>query len=359
MAAAGGMTTDPVLPFQRRASGSEDLVVDIAAPSEYAEIEAVSRAADRHEVFAPLTARLLRWFLDDNPSGQGFVVVARDRASHAIIGHFVFYRWVLRRQTAGGITDVPSALYVRLYVDRSFRRRGIFAAMTRFGLDRLASMGITMAYTAPNPRSSPGFIKFGMQHVGPVPFRLRPAMPGWRWLGGKPPRGISVERRDRFDATFDHAIEAALPPTVALWSSRSAALMNWRYPDRPDASYEIRYLTARTGAVGFIVTRRMAIKGQDVIALCDFWVAPGCEHALRVGVEDVLAHNRGVRAAIAIGTSAAPFLPQALARAGFVSVPAALLPQPVLLFGGAVGASELRLPPIHAWHVTPYDWDVF
>jgi GNAT superfamily N-acetyltransferase len=336
-------------------------VVEVASSDQYAEIEAVSRAASRHEVFSPITAELLRWFLDENPCGPGFVVVARDHGSHAVIGYFVFYRWVLRRRTADGIADVPSALYVKLYVDPSFRRRGIFAAMTRFGLDRLTSMGIPVAYTAPNPRSSPGFVKFGMQRVGPLPFRLRPAVPGWGWLMGPPSRSVTVERRARFDAAFDDGIDSSLPPSVALWSPRRAALLNWRYSDHPEASYEIRYLMERTDPIGFAVTRRMTIKGQDVIALCDFWVAPGHESALRVAVDDVLATSRGARAVIAIGASAVPFLIRALRRAAFLPWPALLLPQPVLLFGGSLGTAmpPVRLPPRDAWFVTPYDWDVF
>lgn len=355
------MITEPAGAFPPQSPGRGKPVIEIATTAQYVEIEAVSRAADRHEVFSPLSAALLRWFLDENPCGSGFVVVARDQVGGALIGHFVFYRWTLRRRLAGAIVDVPAALYVRLYVDPAVRRRGVFAAMTRAGLDRLAAMGIPVAYTAPNPRSSPGFVKFGMQCVGPLPFRLRPALPGWSWLMGPPARGVAVERRDRFDQTFDDLIDASVPAHVELWSPRRAALLNWRYVERPDAHYEIRHLVDRAGPAGFIVTRRMTIKGQDVIALCDFWVKPGRETALRVGVDDALAASHGARAAIAIGASAAPRLTRALTRAAFVPLPAAILPQPVLLFGGAVGPTDppVRLPARDAWFVTPYDWDVF
>jgi GNAT superfamily N-acetyltransferase len=354
------MTTDPAGAPPPAASPDRPLV-EIATVTEYSQIEAVSRAADRHEVFSPLTAELLRWFLDDNPCGPGFVVVARDRGGGRIIGHFVFYRWTLRRRAAGATVDVPAALYVRLYVDPTARRRGVFAAMTRAGLEHLASLDVPLAYTAPNPRSSPGFVKFGMQRIGPHPFRLRPALPGWGWLTGPPTRGITVERRERFDRTFDNVTDAGLPESVKLWSPRRAALLNWRYVMRPDARYEIRYLVDRSGPTGFLVTRRMAITGRDVMALCDFWVKPGQEAALRVGVDDALTANRGVRAAIAIGASAVPHLGRALTRAAFVSLPTAILPQPVLLFGGAVerAGAPMRLPARDAWFVTPYDWDVF
>lgn len=348
-----------------RPSGLHDLIVATATPDDYVDIERVSRAADRAEVFSPLTAPLLEWFLDRNPCGRGFCVVARVPASGPIVGHFVFYRWTLRRRIAGAVMDVPAALYVRLYVDPAQRRRGIFAAMTQAGLERLASLGVPVAYTAPNPRSSQGFVKFGMQRIGPLPFRVRPALPGWLWIVGAhaSPRTVGVERRERFDDAFAAPFEANLPPDVVLWSPRTAAMLNWRYVDRPDASYEIRYLVDvdRAQPVGYVVTRAMTIKGKAVVAVCDAWTAGGHEQALRVGTEDALRAHRGARGLVAIGASADPRMMHAFSGAGFVRCPTKLLPQPVVIFGGAVPSARegVALPGDEAWYLTPYDWDVF
>jgi predicted N-acetyltransferase YhbS len=336
--------------------------IGIASPREYVDVEAMSRAASQHDVFTPLTVSLLEWFLDRNPCGPGFIVVARD-ASGSIVGHFVFYRWTLRQRTGGGVADVQAALYVRLYVAPAARRRGVFAAMTRFGLEHLRTLDVPVAYTAPNPRSSPGFVKFGMQRIGPLPFRLRPAVPGWAWIfgPGPAPRGTAVERRERFDDRFAARFDEHVPSAATLWSPRPAALMNWRYVDRPEVSYAIYYLRDGTTDAGYLITRRMVIKGYPVVALCDFWVAPGSEAALRAGVETALAEEHGVRGAIAIGAAADPRLTGALRRAGFVAVPPAVLPQPILIFGGAVdpSAHSFILPDDRTWYLTPHDWDVF
>jgi GNAT superfamily N-acetyltransferase len=345
-------------------NGANGLDIRVARRAEYAEIEALSRSADAAEVFMPLTEPLIEWFVDENPCGRGFVVIASDREA-GLVGHFVFYRWRLRRRVSAtaAAVDVPAALYVRLYVDARQRRRGIFAAMTRFGLEQLAAEQVPFAYTAPNPRSSPGFVKFGMTHVGPLPFRLRPKVPGWSWLTGPGPasRRYRAEIRERFDDAFADRFEERLPARVALWSPRAAALLNWRYVDKPDATYSIQYLLHRDTLVGYTVTRRMTIKGQPVVALCDGWTDAGHEPALRVGLDAVMSGANGARMGIAIGAAADPRLTRALARSGLIRCPTALLPQPVAIFGGPVpgAAAGFDAPDEAAWYLTPYDWDVF
>jgi hypothetical protein len=342
-------------------TSSTPVSIELASSADYDEIERLSRAADHGEVFSPLTASLLEWFLDRNPCGRGFAVIARHAGSRAVLAHFVFYLWKLRRRGPAGPIDVPSALYVRLYVDSTLRRQGVFAAMTRKGLEQLAALGIPVAYTAPNPRSSPGFVKFGMQRIGPLPVRVRPAWRAWPWPASMRRQHVEIERRTRFDDAFADAFDSSLPPHVTLWSPRPAAMLNWRYADRPDVRYDIRYLTRRGRPIGYVVSRSMAIKGQPVLAVCDAWVAPRDEGGLRCGIVDALRAHRGARLVMAIGASADPRLTRAFAHAGFVRCPTALLPQPAVIVGGPIASvpEAFPLPDAHAWYLTPYDWDVF
>ena len=346
------------------AFSSDEFRLSIATSSEFAEIEAFSRRANRAEVMSPITAPLLAWFVEENPCGSGFVVVARERASGELVGHFVFYRWTLtRRRSPGSVISFPSMLYVRLYVRPDYRRRGVFAAMTRFGLSVVERLGITLAYTAPNPRSAPGFVKFGMARRGPLPFWIRPPVPGWglvRGLGASV-RDIDVEPRPAFDTSFEQSMPDDLPGHVAVWSPRSEKQLNWRYTKRPDCQYEIRYLRHNGRPVGYLVTRRMDIKGRPALVICDGWVAPRHPGAIRAGVEDARRGAPRGAVTIAMGASAVPHLARAYRRAGFVRTPSAVLPQPVVILGGGVGpgASAGDLPALTAWHVSPYDWDVF
>jgi GNAT superfamily N-acetyltransferase len=361
----GGAMIDEALRREAaRAAGRNDLILDVATPAEYGEVEALSRAAAAGEVMTPLTAPLIAWFVDRNPLGQGFVVIARDARTRDLVGHFVFYRWRLARRRAadGPATPVPAFLFVRLYVHPDHRRRGVFAAMTTFGLALARQLGGDLAYTAPNPRSSAGFVKFGMPRRGPLPFWARPAAALWDLAGGSSAggRGIDVQRRDRFAEDLAPPLAQWLPASTSWWSPRVAEVLNWRYADRPDVEYGIRDLLDRGVRVGYLVTRSMTIGGRRVVAVCDAWTAAGRAAALRAGLRDALAADPRARLAIAVGgAAAAPELGRAFRRAGFVRCPTRFLPQPVVIHATSLRAEAGEVPDLDAWHLTPFDWDVF
>jgi hypothetical protein len=120
-------------------------------------------------------------------------------------------------------------------------------------------------------------------------------------------------------------------------------------------------VTKGGAAVAVVVTRRMTIKGLRTLAVCDAWFGSSGPAALRLAVDDALQAGDRVRLAIAFGGSASPAYRQALRGSGFVVCPPALQPQPVAIIGGGVGGPESRveMPGVDAWHLTPYDWDVF
>lgn len=342
--------------------GRDDLLLDVASPDGYAEIERLSHAAPAGEMTSPLTASLLAWFIDDNPAGRGFVVVARDPGDGAPVGHFVFYPWRLLRRPVPGAPPGPHTvhLFVRLYVAPAWRRRGVFSAMTRFGLAVVEGLGGRMAYTAPNPRSAAGFVKFGMDRRGPLPFWVRPAARAWDWAGGAGGRRTEAVLVQRVDDDLPTPAADTLPSGTVAWSVRDAATLHWRYVRRPDVSYAIRELRQAGTRVGYLVTRRMRIGGREVLAVCDAWTVPGHEPALRAGVRAALAAEPGARLVLAIGGSASPEYARACRRAGFLRCPTPLLPQPVEIYGTPVGArAPVDLPALNTWHLTPYDWDVF
>jgi len=346
----------------RAVPSSDDIRFDLAGPDEYDQVEALSRSAPAGDVVTPLTARLITWFVDRNPAGRGFVVIARDRGRGAIVGHFVFYPWRLALRPSPGATpeSVTAYLFVRLYVDPAWRRRGVFSAMTIFGLTVAEWLGARIAYTAPNPRSAGGFVKLGMSARGPLPFWARPATRLWDWVGGAGHGRVDVRRVRRFDEAMAVPDASTLPSTTLAWGRRDVATLNWRYTDRPDAAYAIRDISSAGVSIGYLVTRRMTIGGRQVLAVCDAWTRPDHVAGLRHGLRDALLDERGVRLAIAIGGTAAPTLATAYRRAGFIRCPTALLPQPVAIYGVTVGTTApLALPESGAWHLTPYDWDVF
>ena len=363
MSAAIPAVTETMVRSAAARLGRDDIVVTIARPDEYAEVEALSRAANPSEIQTPLTADLIRWFVDQNPCGRGFIVVARDPASRAVIGHFLFYPWLLARRAEGPPAALPAFLYVHLYVAPSSRRRRVFAAMTSFGLDLAAQLGAGLAYTVPNPRSTPGFLKFGMTRAGLLPFWVRPSVPGWGSLAalGAPNPGLTVGRLDGFDGAPLPGFEQTVPRTAEVWSPHTLEHLTWRYLRRPDCAYEIRAVQRGERPVGCVVTRRMRIKRFRTLVVCDAWFSEPGPAPFRLAVEDALRSGERVDMTIAFGGNASAPYRMALRRAGFMVCPAFLQPQPVAVIGGGIGepAQRVEITSLSAWHMTPYDWDVF
>ena len=343
--------------------GRDDIVVTIARPDEYAQVEALSRCADPSEMMHPLTADVIAWFADQNPCGRGFMVVARDPATGALIGYFLFYPWLLARRTDGLPEPLPSFLYVHLYVAPAYRRRRVFAAMTSFGLDLVAQLGVGLAYTVPNPRSTPGFLKFGMTHAGSLRFWIRPVVPGWGWFAavGDSTRGLTVSRRQGVAGAELPDIVAMLPASTMVWSPRTVEHLAWRYDRHPDGAYEIRVVRRGDRTVGCVITRRMRIRRFRTLVVCDAWFSESGSPVLRLAVEDALRSGDRVDLAIAFGGDASPLYREALRRTGFLVCPAFLQPQPVAVIGGGVGGpgQRVELPGVSTWHIVPSDWDVF
>lgn len=354
--------TAAMIDAARERVNRSDIVLSVAAPDQYDRVEQLSRAASREEMLSPLTAELIAWFVDRNPCGRGFVVTASDAVTDRVVGYFLFHPWELRRR-APDPTRLRTFLFVRLYVDPAYRRRKVFAAMTDFGLDLVAQLGVGIAYTVPNQRSAPGFLKFGMQQAGQLPFWVRPNLPGWGWVGGFRNRtgDMAVERRAAFDDTWQPDAERDLPESTGLWSPRPIDMLNWRYPERPEGDYEIRYVRRREGVVGYLVTRRMRIKGLRTLVVCDGWMDGFDAAAFRAAIEDALRSGPRVDLAVAFGGGGAPGYRRALRRSGFVVCPPRLQPQPVAVIGCGVGGARQRVavPPVAEWHLTPFDWDVF
>lgn len=342
--------------------GRQDIIVTIARPDEYAHVEALSRAADPAEMKTVLTADVIAWFVDQNPCGRGFVVVAREPSTLAVIGYFLFYPWLLQRRRERQPDLLPTFLYVHLYVAPASRRRRVFAAMTSFGLDLAAQLGVGLAYTVPNPRSAPGFLKFGMTQAGLLPFWVRPTLPWWGWVAaaGHRTEGLTVLRGTGFDVDLP-AIDLMLPETATVWSPRTAEHLTWRFLRRPDCEYEIRFVHRDRLAVGCVVTRRMRIKRFRTLVVCDAWFSGASPDPFRVAIEDALRSGERVDLAIAFGGNTSAPYRRALRRAGFMVCPAFLQPQPVAVIGGGVGGPGqcVELPGLSSWHMTPYDWDVF
>jgi hypothetical protein len=110
----------------------------------------------------------------------------------------------------------------------------------------------------------------------------------------------------------------------------------------------------------------MEIAGRDTLVICDSWAARRRQGALLPSLLDrvrALPGSRRPALAIVLASPAGATAPAALLSAGMAPVPQRLLPQPVAVIGGAMGAEPapawLRAAGLARWYITPYDWDVF
>jgi len=360
--------TDPhslAQPFVPRPDATYYLT--IATEKDYDAVARMSAAANRSEVVFPLTAPSIRWLVDENPAGRGFVVLARARDDDRVVGHFVFYP--RRLWVAGRLERV--FVYVALFVEPDFRRAGVFSAMMRYGCDLVSRSGIALGYTVPNPRSAPGFLKFGNEIVGTVPFWGTPlgaASPLMRVAatpGRLATRNLSLRRSDRFDDEHARVVESAPPHGREVWGARSREELEWRFHQRPGVDYARWDVVDASGLVGYAVTRRLSIGGFETLVVCDSWARARRTAILPLLLDHVrsLPSRERPRLAIVLGTAAVTTRPAVLLAAGMLPVPQRLLPQPVALIGGAIADQHppawLKAGGLRRWHVTPYDWDVF
>jgi predicted N-acetyltransferase YhbS len=336
----------------------EDIRFALATPTDYAAIEQLTRSAE--DVDEPWSREAIAWLLDANPDGSGFMVLARARDTDRILGYFTFYPKLLYSRSE----RVPAFLFVRLYVCQEIRRRGIFETMTRLGMALLKCAGIEYAYSVPNRYSTPGFVKLGMRDQGDVGFWVRPTWRIWPYVSSFPKlSGLAVEPIDSFGTQWDELFEVPYRGQAIVRGARSAARLNWRYKNRPDAEYGMWGVRSRDELVGYCITRVTKVRGVPALVVCDFWLQPGSEQMLRMAVATALREAGPQSPRFVTAFVSLPSGPErrAIRHAGFLPVPKSILPGRMPLIGTCPARmnGKTPLPDISSWLITPYDWDVY
>jgi GNAT superfamily N-acetyltransferase len=348
--------------------------VSLARPEDHVAIEALSAGAERAEVAFPVTRDTLRWIVDDNPVGAGFVVLARSRRDDTLVGYLAFYAKRLMVWDSERCRAIPHTayLYLTVYVAPTHRRLGAFLTMVRYGLDVVASLGCSFAFTVPNPRSAAGYRKAAFPRLGTVSFWASPR--GWRGLpatligeGVATAFGERVEvvPSARFHVDHETLTTGVRPGSASVWGSRTLEELQWRFEGRPGVDYRLWDLRADGALVGYVVTRELRIRSLDTTVVCDAWLDPA--HGAAMGRAMSVLRRRPAGSAsqwlIAPCGGGAAGAVRTQVAAGMIPIPQRLLPQPVLVVGNALGTGEptawMRTGGLSQWFITPYDWDVF
>jgi Acetyltransferase (GNAT) domain len=210
--------------------------------------------ADRN-LLMPLQGREARYrkYYERNPLGAPVLFLAREEDSRELVGMSTLFPTRLR--VFGEL--VPAAIGGDFAVDDGHRGFGPSVALQRASVGALAERGLACAFGYPNEFSEPITKRVGYVDVGRLTrfvkvLRSRAVLDAY--AGSRPlaraaapfgrvlvdpllaardrlrrrPRGLRVERPDRFDERFESLWEA-LWREHGITSERNAELLNWKY----------------------------------------------------------------------------------------------------------------------------------
>jgi GNAT superfamily N-acetyltransferase len=258
-----------------------------------------------------LDERLWRWEFEEGPDGRTLIYIVEDE--NKIIGHFAdIPRWFSVQGEA-----VLGTLSLDLMVHPDYWRKGIFAAMGRYGIQRVKQEG-GLFLTAYPIRSETiyGLKKIGWKEVVELPVLVYPIrfsgilnkylhfLPLSFLVGGiarfiyillflgkrkDDLKGIGIEEVTKWDDPFEQFWQKAvfLYPIMGI---RDRNYMTWRYFQHPTRTYTI-YRAIKNGEMrGYIVLRKVELLNFNSAVIVDLLALD--EGALSALVERGVQHSR-------------------------------------------------------------------
>jgi len=127
-------------------------------------------------------------------------------------------------------------------------------------------------------------------------------------------------RLDAFDDSVDRLWERARRAEKAMLV-RDHRYLNWRYCQRPDATYSLFGVKRKSELAGFLVARTTTRQGTKWGYLVDFLAAENSSDVLSALIDDALDEFRGLRVAAVSCYATDPAARRTLLRHGFFPVP--------------------------------------
>ncbi len=232
----------------------------------------------REEERDKLDSRFWQWEFMEGPDGKAFIYIVEDR--NKIIGHFAD---IPRRFSVEGEV-VLGTLSLDLMVHPDYWRRGIFAALGRYGAEKVKQeKGLFLTAFPIRLETILGLKKIGWKEVAKLPVLVYPIRfkgilnryvhfpPLGLLIGGiarffyfllyglemrKETGGIEIDQVRSLDESFDHLWQKAsyLHPLMGI---RDRDYLNWRYLQHPTRNYVI-YRAKENGEMrGYIILRKV------------------------------------------------------------------------------------------------------
>ena len=303
-----------------------------------------------------------RWKHGDNPFGPsiGLAALASDGS---LVGLRPFMAWQLTR----GLGDVSRAARpVDTATAAEWRGKGVFTNLTQAALAHLERRGVPLIFNTPNANSLPGYLKLGWRVVARLPVAIRVLRP-WRFLAGLTQPGDRRVALPDWSTVSQGATQAWRESTATgavlalaaksetvrgfhgLRTPRTAAFLEWRYGQHPQADYGLCPLWGRAGGLeGAAVLRLEQRRGLLGGLITDLFVAEGDR---QTGIRLLRGLCRDLRVDYLLAHAASDAPEWAMLRgAWFLPVP----------FQG-INLAARELPQPEALSVDPYQpasWDL-
>ncbi len=258
-----------------------------------------------------LDPRFWNWEFMQGPDGKALIYVVDDEDK--IIGHFAD----VPRQFSVNREAVLGTLSLDLMVRPDYWRRGIFAAMGRYGAQRVKEeKGLFMTAFPIRPETILGFKKIGWEEVTKLPVLAYPIrfrgilnrylhfLPLSLFMGGfirafyfllyslrseEKREGVEIERVDSFDELFDRFWQKALS-LHPLIGSRNRQYLTWRYLQHPTRHYTIYRAQRSEEMTGYIVLRKVDLLNFNSAVIVDLLALD--EESISALVKRGIQHSR-------------------------------------------------------------------
>jgi len=200
----------------------------------------------------------------------------------------------------------------------------------------------------PNANVKLGFLRFGWIENSIIPTYVKAAIvPGGR-------HDQHVQQVAKFDTALELlAVKLAAGKKTML--DRSAAYLNWRYPEHPVHKYEMFEYRDGMSLEGFLVIREAAIMGRRFALIMDLWGSDLQAKGALFSTATRWARARRIPYLTMVGN----YLNTISAlRFGYVHIPSTFLPKKQVLMGSGAGPESSSLMNSE-WIVQLGDWDGF
>lgn len=241
------------------------------------------------DVDGPRFAARCEWQYVTNPSAIRYQWVADDAGR--LVAHYAMITAPFRKKR----NAVAAGIGSNLVIDESQRDGMLFLKMQKKFLRSYPDFGIDFTYSLV---TRPGVLKIhlrtGFTAVGRLPVMIRPLrltkifrhyVPNaWasrvlhyplrlaefllKFRYHRLPKNIQVVQVSRFDASIGEFLSefSAQYDYIAL---RDPQTLNWRFATYPYRHYDIHYALREGKPAGYLVTRRMPMKGFESLAIVD------------------------------------------------------------------------------------------